>query len=81
MYYIDEDSLNPRTLAKTYSIWSADWKRVFNIELAPEQYKKFISKKKKVQKVNWMQILAQSDEDAKTGQYATEVKTIKELKP
>ncbi len=80
MYYIGEDSLNPSTLAKTYSIWSTDWKRVFCIELTPEQYQDFTKKKKKVTKVNWMQILAHSDQDAGTGQYATEVKTIKDLK-
>lgn len=81
MYYIGEDSLNPTTLAKTYSIWSEDWKRVFDIELTSEQHKTFVAKRKKVTKVNWMQILAHSDEEAGTGQYATTVKTIKELKP
>ena len=80
MYYIEEDSLNPRTLQKTYSIWSDDWKRVFNIELSLEQYKGFIAKKKKVTKVNWMQILANSDKAARTGQYATDVNNITELK-
>ncbi len=80
MYYIDEDSLNPKTLAKSYAIWSSDWKKVFTLELTIEQYKKFTSKKKKVTKVNWMQILAQSDENAGTGQYAEVVSTIKELR-
>lgn len=62
-----------------YGIWSGDWKRVHNVDLSKEQHKQLCRKKKKITPVNWMQVLAQSDDEAGTGQYATETSSLKEL--
>lgn len=62
-----------------YSIWSEDWKRVHNVDLNKEQFKQLTRRKKKIEVVSWMQVLAQSDDEEGTGQYATDTETLKEL--
>lgn len=75
--YVSENSqgLSPDTLV--YSIFSSDWKRVFDVELTKEQFKKL---KKKAVHVSWMRVLSESDESLKTGTYAEEVPELKQLK-
>lgn len=62
-----------------YGIWSEDWKKMHRIDLDKETLQTVCKKKKKVTLVNWMQVLAQSDEDTGTGQYATKTITLEEL--
>ena len=79
MLYISELNQGKVEGTKEYGIWSQDWKRVHNVDLSKEQHKSLCKKRKKITSVNWMQVLAHSDEDAGTGQYAKDTATLKEL--
>lgn len=62
-----------------YGIWSEDWKRVHNVDLTTDEHKALCKNKKKIVAVNWMQVLAHTDEDSGTGQFAADTATLKEL--
>ena len=78
MLYISPLNQGKQAGTIEYGIWSQDWERVHNVDLSKDAYKALCKKRKKITSVNWMQVLAHSDEDAGTGQYAKDT-ALKEL--
>lgn len=79
MIYASPNSVGLNPDNTVYTMFSADWKRSLDVELTPPQLKKLRTKKKRVAIVSWMEVLTNSDEKRKTGVYATDVSSIKEL--
>lgn len=79
MIYASANSVGVDRANTVYTLWSEDWKRSLDLELTPTQMKQLKTKKKRVQIVSWMQVLTNSDKAHKTGAYATNVGSIKEL--
>lgn len=80
MYYITKSTHGKSPDTLVYCIWNHNWKLVHEVELTPDRAKEIARKKSKITAVSWMQVLSQSDETMRTGIYAAEVKTMKELK-
>lgn len=79
MIYASANSVGLDPDNTVYTLFSEDWKRCLDVELSDTQFKKLKTKKKRVQIVSWMQVLTNSDTARKTGAYATDVVSIKEL--
>ena len=79
MLYASANCMGVDPANTVYTFFSFDWKRSFDVELSVAQFKKLRTKKKRVQIVSWMEVLTNSNERHKTGAYATDVTSIKEL--
>lgn len=79
MIYASPNSVGLNPDNTVYTMFSADWKRSLDVEFTQGQLKKLKTKKKRVHIVSWMEVLSNSQERSKTGIYATDVTTVKEL--
>lgn len=79
MLYASANCIGLDPANTVFTMFSADWKRSLDVELTKPQLQKLKTKKKRVCIVSWMEILTNSNEHTKTGVYATDVKSIKEL--